>query len=130
VRLDLHTSNTNKNLKRLQRVVEKCTVPVSGAVIFSSKVYRLVDGLVKLKIKGLRVIGYDELPQNVEALKAGHVSYLIAQRPEMQGYLVVKDLLKHLVYKQPTHRTNYVPVDILTKEIVDEYIQFNSRNAL
>ncbi|MDR0668209.1 MAG: LacI family transcriptional regulator [Prevotellaceae bacterium] len=127
VRLDLHSSNTENNLKRLKTVVGKCTVPVSGAVIFSSKVYRLVDDLVKLKLKGVRVIGYDELPQNVAALKTGHVSYLIAQRPEMQGYLVVKDLLKQLVYKQPTHRTNYVPVDILTKEIVDEYLQFNQR---
>ncbi|MDR0729762.1 MAG: LacI family DNA-binding transcriptional regulator [Prevotellaceae bacterium] len=127
VRLDLHTSDMEKNLKHLKTVLDSCMVPVSGAVIFSSKVYRLVDDLAKLKVKGVRVIGYDELPQNVAALKAGRVAYLIAQRPEMQGYLVLKDLLKHLVYKQPTHRTNYVPVDILTKEIVDEYLQFNQR---
>ena len=127
VRLDLHSSDTASNLQRLQTVVGKCTAPVSGAVIFSSKVFRLVDDLVKLKMKGVRVIGYDELPQNVAALKSEQVAYLIAQRPEMQGYLVVKELLKHLVYKQPTHRTNYVPVDILTKEIVDEYLQFNQR---
>ncbi|MDR2449411.1 MAG: LacI family DNA-binding transcriptional regulator [Prevotellaceae bacterium] len=126
VRVDLYSNNTAKNLNKLWEVVAG-NIPIAGAAIFSSKVYRLVDYLNQLKLHDIKIIGYDELPQNVTALKAGRVSYLIAQRPEMQGYLVVKDLVKHLVYKQPTHRTNYVPVDILTREIVDEYIQFNRR---
>jgi LacI family transcriptional regulator len=126
VRIDLCSNNTTKNLRALRNVMASHP-PVAGAVIFSSKVYWLIENLVKVGLAGIKTIGYDELQRNVEALKAGHVSYLIAQRPEMQGYLVVKELLKHLVYKQPTHRTNYVPVDILTGEIVDEYVQFNRR---
>ncbi|MDR0691462.1 MAG: LacI family DNA-binding transcriptional regulator [Prevotellaceae bacterium] len=126
VRVDLYSNDTAKNLRKL-RGTAACSPPITGAVIFSSKVYRLVDFLAKVNLLGIKIIGYDELPQNIAALKAGYVSYLIAQRPEMQGYLVVKNLLKHLVYKQQTHRTNYVPVDILTREIVDEYIQFNQR---
>lgn len=126
VRVDLSSNNTEENLHTLRQVMAS-DLPVTGAVIFSSKVYWLIENLVKVGLANIKTIGYDELLRNVEALKAGHVSYLIAQRPEIQGYLVVKDLLKHLVYKQPTHRTNYVPVDILTGEIVDEYIQFNRR---
>jgi LacI family transcriptional regulator len=126
VRVDLYSNNTAENLRKLWEVAD-CNIPIAGAAIFSSKVYRLVDYLDKLKLHNIKIIGYDELPQNVEALKADRVSYLIAQRPEMQGYLVVKDIVKHLVYKQPTHRVNYVPVDILTKDIVDEYLQFNRR---
>jgi LacI family transcriptional regulator len=126
IRVDLHSNDTAENLRKIREIAAH-TAPITGAAIFSSKVYRLVNYLTKLNLKGIKIIGYDELPQNVAALKAGHVSYLIAQRPEMQGYLVVKDLLKHLVYKQPTHRINYVPVDILTKEIVDEYMRFNQR---
>ena len=126
VRVDLSSNDRAKNLRALRKVID-ANPPVAGAVIFSSKVYWLIENFVKVGLTGIKTIGYDELQQNVAALKAGHVSYLIAQRPEMQGYLVVKELLKHLVYKQPTYRTNYVPVDILTKEIVDEYVQFNQR---
>ena len=126
VRVDLSSNDTAKNLRALRQVVAS-NPPVAGAVIFSSKVYWLIENFVKVGLTGIKTIGYDELQRNVAALKTGHVSYLIAQRPEMQGYLVVKELLKHLVYKQPTHRTNYVPVDILTGEIVDEYVQFNRR---
>jgi len=124
VRVDLHADNAPQNLVKLRTVAAQHS-PISGAVIFSSKVHRLVYYFSELRLTDVKIIGYDELSQNVAALKSGKVSYLIAQRPEMQGYLGVQDLCKHLLLKQPTHRTNYMPVDILTKDIVDEYMQFN-----
>jgi LacI family transcriptional regulator len=126
IRLDLHSDNKEESLKNLQQIT-RTNPDISGAVIFSSRVHRLLRILEAMKIDGVKVIGYDELPPNVKALKEGVVSFLIAQRPEMQGYLSVKDLCKDLLFKQKVHRVNYIPIDILTKETVDEYVKFNHR---
>jgi LacI family transcriptional regulator len=126
VRLDLHSDKQDESLRNLQRIIRVHT-NISGAVIFSSRVHRLLQSLDELNIKGIKVVGYDELEKNVEALKKGKVSYLIAQRPEMQGYLCIKALCKHMIFKQKVHRVNYIPIDILTKETVDEYVLFNHR---
>ncbi len=124
-RIELHSGNQPANIRRIKKIAAH--KPISGAVIFSSKVHRLAYYFAQARVANAKIIGYDELPKNVAALKDGSVANLIAQRPEMQGYLGVKDLFKAIVQKQSTHRTNYVPVDILTKEIVDEYIEFNQR---
>ena len=126
VRLDLHADNKEESHRNFQAIIRR-NPRISGAVIFSSRVHRLLQIFEQLEVKGVRVIGYDELPRNVKALKNQEVAYLIAQRPEMQGYLCVKDLCKELIFRQKVHRVNYIPVDILTKENVDEYIQFNQR---
>ncbi len=126
VRLDLHADNREESLSNIHRVFKQYA-NISGAVIFSSRVHRMLVYLKEVKCGKLKIIGYDELEPNVVALKNKEVAYLIAQRPEMQGYLCVKDLCKELIFKQKLHRVNYIPVDILTAENVDEYIQFNHR---
>lgn len=126
VRLTLHADNKENSLRNIHEVANKHK-NISAAVIFSSRVHRLLHYLNGTNLKGLKVIGYDELPNNIAALKNNEAAYLIAQRPEMQGYLCVRDICKELIFKQPVYRENYIPVDILTKENVDEYLQFNRR---
>ena len=102
--------NTNPNIK--------------GAITFNSKVYRLAMHLAALSHTNVRLIGYDLLDQNVSYLQQGVISYLIAQRPGKQAYFTVRDMCKELIFKQKIKKINYMPIDILIKENIDDYMYF------
>ena len=93
-------------------------------VVFNSRVYQVGKYLQKKgkKMKGL--IGYDLLKDNVELLKSGEVTYLIGQRPGLQGYCGVKKLCDDIVFKRPVEPMKYMPIDILIKENIDFYFEF------
>ena len=73
-------------------------------------------------MKGL--VGYDLLFNNVELLKSGYVTHLIGQRPGLQGYCGVKALTDHIVFKKSRQKVKYMPIDILIKENIDFYFEF------
>lgn len=92
--------------------------------VFNSRVYQVGHYLQKSgrSMKGL--IGYDLLRDNVELLKSGEVTYLIGQRPGLQGYCGVKALCDHIVFKKSVAPLKYMPIDILIKENIDFYFEF------
>ena len=49
----------------------------------------------------------------------------MAQRPEKQAYFTVRDMCSKLVLKQQVNKINYMPIDIIMKENIDDYINFN-----
>jgi LacI family transcriptional regulator len=49
----------------------------------------------------INLLGYDLLEKNIEYLKKGVISYLIAQRPEKQIFCSVRDICNKLI--------NYLP---------------------
>lgn len=97
-----------------------------AVITFNSKVHRLAQSVVACGGRDIRMIGYDLLEKNVDFLRAGVVDFLIAQRPERQAYLVLRDLCRNVVLKQPVQRVNYMPIDILMKENIDYYHPFES----
>ena len=99
---------------------------IKNSVIFNSRVYMVADYFKKSSMKDMTVLGYDLVDRNVKCLKNGAVSYLIAQRPEIQGYRALKALAQHLIYKQEVKPVNYMPIDILTAENIDFYVNFPS----
>jgi LacI family transcriptional regulator len=80
-----------------------------------------------LQLKQTRLIGYDLLKANVDYLRKGIVTFLLAQRPEEQGYQGIITLFNHLAFKKEFNRVQYVPIDILTRENIDYYINFNNK---
>lgn len=103
------------------------TSPSLRAVItFNSKVHRLAQSVLACGRKDIRMIGYDLLEKNVDYLREGIVDYLIAQCPERQAYLVLRDLCRNVVLKQPVQKVNYMPIDVLMKENIDYYHTFES----
>jgi LacI family transcriptional regulator len=97
---------------------------IMAAITFNSKVNRLAMHLVSLNQSHIRLIGYDVLDKNVDFLVQGVVSFLIAQRPEKQAYLSVRDMCRKLIFKQEVSKINYVPIDILMKENIEYYMCF------
>ena len=93
-------------------------------ITFNSKVHRLARCVQTAHIKGIRMIGYDLLQENVAYLRSGVIDYLIAQRPQHQAYRVLRDLCRNIVLQQPVQRINYMPIDILMSENIDYYQSF------
>jgi LacI family transcriptional regulator len=72
----------------------------------------------------LKVVGFDLVPGNVAELKNGNIDYIISQRPVFQGVSAIKVLFDFFVYKKLPNAVQYVPLDIIIRENVDYYINF------
>ncbi len=112
-----------ENQKEVEQIFKKSS-HIRAAIVFNSRVYQLVDILKKLRTKDVKLIGYDLSGGNMDCLKKEAISFLIAQRPENQGYQGIMALCNRLVFNKEIKRINYMPIDILTKENIDYYINF------
>ncbi|MDD2283986.1 MAG: LacI family DNA-binding transcriptional regulator [Paludibacter sp.] len=121
--IELHENDDDANYKVLQKVFQKYD-NIQGAITFNSKVYRLAGYFEELHYNHIQLIGYDLLEENIGYLKKGVVSFLLAQRPEKQAYFTIRDVCMRLVMKQEVKKNNYMPVDIIIKENIEEYRQF------
>ena len=66
-------------------------------------------------------MGYDMVEKNAQCLRKGSISFLIAQHAYMQGYHCVDSLFKAIVLHKKVDPTNYMPIELLSKENVDFY---------
>ncbi|PXV65124.1 hypothetical protein CLV62_108122 [Dysgonomonas alginatilytica] len=71
--------------------------------------------------KNIKLIGYDSIERNVEALKNDQVLFLISQRSIQQGYDAIKSLSNHLLFNKNINKVNFMPIDILMKENIEYY---------
>ncbi|MFW5821577.1 MAG: substrate-binding domain-containing protein [Bacteroidota bacterium] len=94
---------------------------VRALFVTNSRVYRVADFLEKQNIRNISLLGYDLLPQNVEALKKGTIDFLISQKPEQQGYMGIITLFNKLVLQKNIEKSQYIPIDIITRENIDYY---------
>ena len=109
-----------QNKEILDMHIERKDRPRAG-IIFNSRVHIPADYFTKYKKKDFFLIGYDAIEANVNFLKDGTVSYLIAQRPEVQGYNSAKALFYYLALNHEVTKMNYMSIDILIKENIDYY---------
>lgn len=97
---------------------------VTLGAIFNSRVYLIGEYLKESNQRLESLVGYDLLNRNIELLKSGKVKYLIGQRPGLQGYYGIKTLSEHIILKKNAFPIKYMPIDILTKENIDYYFEF------
>ena len=123
--IDVEFNNEDEKTNRilLEQVFLK-NENIRMAITFNSKVYRLAMHLEALKKNNIRLIGYDLLAQNVDYLKNGVINCLIAQRPDKQSYFSVRDMCRELIFRQEIKKINYMPIDLLLKENIQDYISF------
>ena len=121
--LNLHPKSPNEDELLLDVFFEEHPSLTCG-ITFNSKVHIVGEYLEKKDIKKLNLIGYDLLERNVTCMKNGSVSMLIAQQPEIQGYNSIKALCDQLIFKKEVNTVNYMPIDLLTAETVDFYLDF------
>lgn len=97
---------------------------IKAAITFNSKVYLLAKHFKAINQSKIILIGYDLLKSNVQYLKEGVINCLIAQRPDKQAYFSVRDMCKELIFNQKIKKVNFVPIDILLKENIEDYLNF------
>jgi LacI family transcriptional regulator len=95
--------------------------------VTGSKSYRIASYLNSTKNSSVNLIGYDLLEENVKLLKEGQIKFLLGQRPEEQTYRAVKKLFDFLSLGKKPEKMEYLPVDIVTSENVDFFINNHKR---
>lgn len=89
---------------------------INSVFVPNSRAYIVARFLEQNNIKGVRIIGYDLLKENIEYLNKGIIDFLINQRPEEQGYMGINHLYRKLVLQETVENTNYIPLEIILKE--------------
>lgn len=100
---------------------------IKGVVVLNSRSYIVADYLRRRGLTDIRFVGIDVMDRNIASLKDDTIDFLIGQRPENQGFMAMKSMLEYLVYRRIEHTKNYMPTDIITKENVDTYIDFEHK---
>ncbi len=72
------------------------------------------------------LIGYDLTPENRTHLRNGILDFVISQRSEMQGYYGIQTLYRHLVLRESVAKETVLPLDIVTKENMECYLNANA----
>jgi len=94
---------------------------VHHCITFNSKAHVLGTYLLKRNRRNIKIAGYDVVGKNVDCLKGGSISFLIAQHAFQQGYYCIETLFKAIVLKQPVSPMNLMPIEFLTRENIDFY---------
>jgi LacI family transcriptional regulator len=123
IHTELPAVNRRNDTAAIRRIFNESPC-ICAAVVFNSRVHRLANILNHLRIKNVKLIGYDLSGDNILYLNEGLISFLIAQRPEDQGYKGIIALYNRLVFNSETKRINYMPIDILTKFNLNDYIHY------
>lgn len=96
---------------------------IDHIVTFNSRAHLIADWLELRDVKGKKVLGYDMLKSNMDALKKGMVTTLIAERTDIEAHTAVMTLVNCLILnKKPLIKDNFSSLDILTRYNVDFYL--------
>ena len=102
---------------------------IKGVFVTNSKAF-LISEFHRKHDLDIRLVGYDLVEDNICHLKNGGIDYIISQSPFQQGKRAVQTLFDHFVFKKEPGSVQYVPLDIIIRENVDYYLEFNRLNAL
>lgn len=101
---------------------------ISYGITFNSKSYIIGEYMMKHQRHDFHLIGYDLLNRNIACMRAGTIDFLISQQPTLQGYYSIESLCNHLILKKKVKECNYMPINLLTIENIDFYLNAHSNN--
>ncbi|MFO7922516.1 MAG: substrate-binding domain-containing protein [Bacteroidales bacterium] len=105
----------------LERAIFLSLKTVRGIFVTNSRVFRVARFLEQKGLDDIILIGYDLLDENKDFLRRGAIDFLISQKPREQGYNSIMTLYRHIVLREQVERSQYLPVDIITKENLEHY---------
>ena len=101
---------------------------IKGIAVMNSRGFIISDILGRNGIDKIKVVSFDLTSNNIRCIENGSISALLCQRPELQGFLSIKAVIRKLIYNHTepiVHHT--MPIDIIMKENLPfyrEYIEF------
>lgn len=94
---------------------------IAGLYVSGSRVHEVARRLEESGRKGIRLVGYDLLHENIRYLERGIIDFLISQRPEEQAFQGLYSLYELVVFRQEAHAKQWLPIDIITIENLKYY---------
>lgn len=92
-------------------------------VMFNSRIHLVADYVRTRNLRNTRIVGFDFLEKNVEALKEGIVQAIVAQHSDRQAASAVMSLVDKLIIgTDPNRRDNFTQLDILNRYNCDYYM--------
>ena len=116
---DISQVSVNQNL---DNAFTKCK-NIYGIFVPNSRVFMVAKYLADKNID-IRLIGYDLTDENIFGLKSGIIDFLISQKPIEQGYHGIMALYNHLILKKGFKKNLYLPIDIITNENLNYYLEY------
>lgn len=111
-----------ETFRALDKAFSASPLPRKYVIMFNSRVHLVASYIRERHLEDCRVVGYDMLDQNLQALRDGTVDYIIAQHSDTRAAQAVRSLAEHLVFGRPvTRRDNYSMMDILNNCNCDYY---------
>lgn len=96
---------------------------ISG-IFATSAAHIIADHLEHKGVKHITLIGYDLTRDNISFLEKGIIDFLICQKPVEQAFRGIYALFHHIVFKKQIRKNNFMPLDIITRENVNDYLEF------
>jgi LacI family transcriptional regulator len=89
---------------------------IDGIFVTNSRVSSVAAFIKNKDLNHIGLVGYDFLEENVAYLREGRIDFLICHKPEEQGYKGIMTLYTSLILGRTSEKTQYMPIDIITKE--------------
>ncbi|MEN8157961.1 MAG: LacI family DNA-binding transcriptional regulator [Bacteroidota bacterium] len=121
VTIDLNGVNDAELIRRLEELFER--YEVGGLFVTNSRVYKVAEYLAERGCMGVRLVGYDLLPDSIEYLKRDYIDFLISQKPEEQAYKGLISLFNLVAFSREPAERQLMPIDIITRENLKYYKQ-------
>ena len=117
----IHPYNSDFNGAVLERFFRN-NPDIRHIITFNSRVHLIAEQLEREKRENTILVGFDDLPKNIEGLKKGSIQFLIAQHSENLLSYCADTVINRLIYHNPPEKQNhFVPMDILTRYNADYY---------
>jgi len=95
---------------------------VSHILTTNSRAYMIAEWMEMKNITDKKLLGFDMLKKNLEALKKGYLTTLITEKTYIQVHHAMNTIIDYLIFKKrPLRKDNLVGMDILNKYNVDYY---------
>jgi LacI family transcriptional regulator len=94
---------------------------IKAVFVTNSRVFTVATFIKNSNKKHIALVGYDFIRENIEFLNAGVIDFLICHKPEEQAYRAMMVLYQTLVRGHAVDKTQYMPIDIITKENQEFY---------
>lgn len=114
---------SKKSLKKSISEFLNANPETQGIFVTTSRIHYLVDVLNSLNRDDIVIVGFDLIKENILALNKYDKMMLINQNPELQAYNGLTSLFEYLLSKKTISLTQYLPLDVITKENVSAYIK-------
>ena len=119
--LDLPYESSRKEYDEMLEKFFTAHPDVHNCITLGSKAHVVGTFLLRTNRRDIQIMGYDMVAKNVECIRQGSISFLIAQHAYQQGYSSVDALFKAIVLKRKVDPVNYMPIELLTKGNIDFY---------